>query len=80
MQRTRKLTGADLDRAIRARYGSAVTRLASRAAALPPGRIGYVTNGRTTTFFERTTGRRFYVRVVSGRIETQNVKPLAFVF
>jgi hypothetical protein len=40
-----------------------------------------VINGDSSTFVERSaTGKQFYVRIVTGHIKAQNVKPLAFVF
>jgi hypothetical protein len=81
MHTIRKLTGVALDQAIRSHYGSQVTRLSSANAALPAERIGYAATGNTSTFIERsTTGRRFYVRVVNGKIKTQNLEGLGFVF
>lgn len=81
MHRIRKLSGGALDQAIQGRYRTGITKLNSLNAALPVDRIGYAISGDTTTFLERsTTGRRFYVRLVNGRIRNQNVKPLAFVF
>jgi hypothetical protein len=81
MHELRKLQGGGLATALHDRYGSAVTKLDSASATLRPGRIGYVTEGSSTTYVEwSTTGRHFYVRVDAGRIRAQNVKPLAFVF
>jgi hypothetical protein len=81
MQRIRRQEGAALDAAIRARYRSAITRLASPSAPLPPSRIGYATSGHTTTFVEASpTGRRFHVRVLDGRVVAHNLKELSLVF
>jgi hypothetical protein len=81
MHSIRKLSGDALGKAVRGRYGAQIVRLSSAASSLPPNRIGYATNGATTTFVERSpTGRRFYVRATDGRIRGENVRPLAFVF
>jgi hypothetical protein len=81
MHSVRKLSGDALARAVRGRYGAQIVRLNSTASSLPFNRIGYATNGATTTFVERSpSGRRFYVHVMHGRIRGQNVRPLAFVF
>jgi hypothetical protein len=54
---------------------------AANSSQLPTNRIGYISNGATTTFVEHSsTGRHFYVRISNGHIKDQNVKPLAFVF
>ena len=81
MQQIRKRTGASLQHELHARYGQAITGVVSTSSPLSAGRIGYVIDGHTSTFIERsTTGRQFYVRIVDGHIKAENVKPLAFVF
>jgi hypothetical protein len=81
MQKLRRLESSALSSALTRRYGSAIAHRRSPTSRLPVGKIGYVTSGSTSTFFEySSTGRRFFVRVQAGRILEQNVKPLAFVF
>lgn len=81
MHRLRKLGGGTLSAALTKRHGTAIARLPSANAPLPPNRIGYVIRPDGVTFIERSpTGRRFVVVVTRGRIARQNVKPLAFVF
>jgi hypothetical protein len=81
MHTIRKLSGAALDQQLRQRYGSAIIKLAANSSPLPTNRIGYTSSGTTTTFVEHSsTGRHFYVRITNGRINSQNVRPLAFVF
>ena len=81
MHQIRKLTGQPLQDELHRRYGAAIAQFQPPSPPLPAGRIGYVINGNTLTFIERsTTGRQFYVRIVNGHINAENVKPLAFVF
>jgi hypothetical protein len=81
MHTIRKLSGVRLEQALQHRYGSAVVKLDSPSSTLSAGRIGYTTIGAATIYVEQsTTGRRFSVRIVNGRISAENVKPLGFVF
>lgn len=81
MHETRKLSGPELRKAILTRYGAAITELSSPRGTPATGQVGYVTDGANMTFVRQsTTGRRFFVRLVDGRIRAQNVKPLGFVF
>jgi hypothetical protein len=80
-QRIRRETGDALRSAFRARYGNALHELDARRARPTAGRIGYWI-GPSTVVFRRAseTGRLFEVVVEDGRIKSQNVSPLAFVF
>ncbi len=81
MHRLRKLDGTTLEQALQSRYGSLLTKLASPTAPIRPRKVGYTITGTTVTFVERsTTGRRFHVRFVNGRLRGQNVRPLALAF
>jgi hypothetical protein len=81
MHRIRKLTGDALRAALRRSYGGAIRELRSPTAALPSNRVGYVVRDDGVTFVERSaTGRLFNVVIRGGRIVSQNVKPLGFVY
>jgi hypothetical protein len=81
MHRIRKLTGDRLRAALDRTYGGAISELRSATAPFRPNRVGYVIRSDGVTFVERSaTGRLFNVVVTQGRIVSQNVKPLGFVY
>jgi hypothetical protein len=80
MHRIRRLTGDALRAALTRSYGGAIRELRSPRAALRSS-IGYVVRDDGVTFVERSaTGRLFNVVIRGGRIASQNVKPLGFVY
>lgn len=81
MHAIRKSSGNQLVNALRQRYGGKIVRLATPTSHLAADQIGYVTTSTGTVYVEYSpTGRRFFVRVVDGRIKAQNVRALAVVF
>jgi hypothetical protein len=80
-QRIRRQTGDDLRSALQARYGNGLDELATQRSRPPAAKIGYWI-GPSTVVFRRAseTGRLFEVVIEDGRIASQNVSPLAFVF
>jgi hypothetical protein len=80
-QSIRRLTGERLIAAIRGAYGTEIAVLASSSATAPPGLVGVWTHGARTVFSERSRpGDRLYVELESGKITSENLRGLAFVF
>jgi hypothetical protein len=80
-KRIRRETGERLRADLRREYGPRIVALESSDESPPAGEVGYWIRGDRTIFAERsTTGFRFFVELVRGRIKRANVGSLAGVF
>jgi hypothetical protein len=80
-QAIRRKTGAALVAALRRSYGNEVHILTSATARPAPGQVGVWNRGTRTIFSEVShLAARFYVEFDDGKLRTQNLRGLAFVF
>jgi hypothetical protein len=76
----RREGGDAFARAVTARYGRTITRLASPTAPIRANRIGYTPTPSGATLVERSsTGKRFSVELAGGHIEQQHLLPYTFL-
>jgi hypothetical protein len=79
-QTIRREGGAAFAKAVRARYGRTIIRLASATAPIPANRIGYTPTPTGATLVERSsTGKRFSVELSYGHIKKQDLLPYTFL-
>jgi hypothetical protein len=80
-QQIRKKLGPELIAALRSQYGDAVVVLPSKTARAPVGVLGVWASGASTVFSEQSSAAvRYVVELKNGKIITETVRGLAFVF